>query len=282
MRAVSDIDAFSAGSERRLLPHRIAVTRDIAYADGERHTLDVCWPRTATAAPVVVFFYGGGWRSGHKSMYRYVGKALARHGYVAVVPDYRIYPPVLYPDFLDDGAKAVRWVKDNAHKFGGDPDKIFLMGHSAGAHIAAMLSIDATWLNKVGLAPGRDIAGLIGIAGPYDFLPLKDEELIVIFGGADRPETQPITHVTPGAPPALLLTGDKDDVVGAGNSVRFAERLRAAGNEATAVIYPRIGHYIIVAAIAPIIRSLVPVLRDTDTFIATVLKSRAPVAKTAR
>ena len=147
------------------------------------------------------------------------------------------------------------------------------MGHSAGAHIAAMLAIDATWLQKVGLAPGRDIAGLIGISGPYDFLPLKNETFKIIFGG-DRPETQPISHVTPGAPPALLLTGGKDDVVGAGNSTRLAERLRAAGNEATAVIYPRTGHYIIVAAIAPIIRSLVPILRDTDAFIAKVLKSR--------
>jgi acetyl esterase/lipase len=274
MRAVSDIDAFSAGSERRLLPHRIAVTRDIAYADGERHTLDMFRPRTATAAPVVVFFYGGGWRSGNKRMYRYVGKALARHGYVAVVPDYRIYPPTLYPDFLHDGAQAVRWVKDNAQKFGGDPDKIFLMGHSAGAHIAAMLAIDATWLKTVGLAPGRDIAGLIGIAGPYDFLPLKDEELIVIFGGANRPETQPISYVTPGAPPALLLTGDKDDVVGAGNSTRLAERLRAAGNDATAIVYPRIGHYIIVAAFAPILRFLVPVLRDSEAFISRTLRSR--------
>jgi acetyl esterase/lipase len=137
------------------------------------------------------------------------------------------------------------------------------MGHSAGAHIAAMLAIDATWLRKVGLAPGRDIAGLIGVSGPYDFLPLN------------RPETQPISHVTPGAPPALLLTGDKDAVVGPGNSTRLAEKLRAAGNEATTVIYPGIGHYIIIAAVAPIIRSFVPVLRDMDAFIAKTLKSRA-------
>src|SRR5580693_10550666 len=128
------------------------------------------------------------------------------------------------------------------------------MGHSAGAHIAAMLAIDATWLRKVGLVSGRDIAGLIGVSGPYDFLPLKDGTLEIIFGGANRPETQPISHVTPGVPPALLLTGDKDDVVGAGNSTRLAERLRAASNDATAILYPRIGHYLIVAALAPILR----------------------------
>jgi len=168
----------------------------------------------------------------------------------------------------------VRWVKDNVHRFGGDPEKIFLMGHSAGAHIAAMLSIDSTWLDKAGLVPGRDLAGLIGISGPYDFLPLKDETLIIIFGGADRAETQPIFHVGPGAPPALLLTGDRDDVVGAGNSTRLAERLRAAGNEATAVIYPRVGHYIIVAALAPFLRFRVPVLRDAEAFIARTLATR--------
>ncbi len=102
-----------------------------------------------------------------------MAKALARRGYVAVLPDYRIYPQARYPDFLDDGARAVRWAKDNATRFGGDPQKLFLMGHSAGAHIAAMLALDATWLQKVGLVPGRDIAGLIGISGPYDFLPLQ-------------------------------------------------------------------------------------------------------------
>ena len=255
------------------MPYRIALTASIAYAQGARHTLDVCRPKSAIAAPVIVFFYGGGWRSGSKRTYRYVAKALARRGYVAVLPDYRIYPQARYPGFLDDGAQAVRWVKDNVQRFGGDPQKIFLMGHSAGAHIAAMLAIDATWLQKVALAPGRDIAGLIGISGPYDFLPLKDAIFKIIFDG-DRPETQPISHVMPGAPPALLLTGGRDGVVGPGNATRLAERLRAAGNEATAVIYPRAGHYIIVAAIAPIIRSLVPILHDTDAFISKVLKSR--------
>src|ERR1700744_5976030 len=177
--------------------------RDIPYSAGSRHKLDVFQPRSAAGAPIVIFFYGGGWRSGRKTMYGFAGRALARRGYVAVLPDYRVYPDAKYPDFLDDGAHAVRWVKDNAAKIGGDPASIFLMGHSAGAHIAAMLSLDARWLAKVGLAPGRDIAGFIGLAGPYDFLPLRDEIYLTIFGG-NRPETQPICHVTPGAPPALL------------------------------------------------------------------------------
>ena len=227
---------------------------------------------------MVVFFYGGAWRSGYKELYRYVGKALARRGYVAVVPDYRIYPEARYPDFVEDGARVVRWVKDNVSRFGGDPEKIFLKGHSAGAHIAAMLAIDARWLREVGLEPRRDIAGLIGLAGPYDFMPLHDATLAVIFGGADRPETQPIFHVTPGAPPALLLTGGKDWLVEPGNATRLAARLSAAGNVATVRTYRRVGHFTIVAALAPLLRLFVPVLRDTEAFIASVLQEQRQAA----
>ena len=231
---------------------RIELTESIAYAERSRHRLDVCRPRGAVGAPVIVFFYGGAWRSGYKELYRYVAKALARRGYVAVVPDYRIYPEVCYPDFLDDGALVVRWVKDNIARFGGDPHKLFLKGHSAGAHIAAMLSIDARWLRSVGLDPRRDIAGLIGISGPYDLMPLRDEKLKV-----------------PVAP-------RRDQLVEPGNSVRLAARLVAAGNAATVLTYRRIGHFIIIAAVAPFLRFLVPVMRDVDAFIAATL--RAPPA----
>jgi len=259
----------------------LAITRSVAYAGGRRQTLDVFRPTQATAAPVVVFFYGGGWRSGRKGLYRYVGKALARRGYVAVVPDYRIYPEVRYPAFIEDAALAVRWVKDNIVRFGGDPAKIFLKGHSAGAHIAAMLAIDARWLQAVGLSQQHDVAGLIGVAGPYDYLPLRDDILTTIFGGADRPETQPIAHVAPGAPPALLITGSDDKIVEPGNASRLAARLRGAGNAATVRIYRRVGHFLIIAAVAPVLRLLVPVLRDVDAFIVATLQSPRRAARPA-
>jgi acetyl esterase/lipase len=265
-------------STLRCMGHAIRLARSFAYADGARQTLDVCHPVGAVAAPVVIFFYGGAWRSGNKWLYRYAAKALARRGYVAVLPDYRIYPQVRYPLFLEDGARVVRWTKDNVKRFGGDPDKIFLSGHSAGAHIAAMLAIDGRWLQTVGLRPGRDVAGLIGLAGPYDFLPLRDDVLKVIFGGDNRPETQPISHVCSGAPPSLLLTGSNDGVVEAGNASRFAARLRAAGNVATARVYAGVGHYLIVAALAPVLRLLVPVWRDIDGFIAETLHARSQAA----
>ena len=256
------------------MKRRIKFLHSIPYGKASRNTLDVYWPVAAFAAPVIVFFYGGAWSSGNKKLYRYVGKALARRGYVAVIPDYRIYPEVRYPGFLEDAALAVRWAADNARQFGGHPRKMFLNGHSAGAHIAAMLTIDSRWLENVGLAPGRDLAGLIGISGPYDFLPLRDDKLKAIFGGANRAETQPIFHVSADAPPALLITGSRDRIVEPNNSARLAARLRAVGNDATVLSYGLVGHFLVIAALAPLLRFVAPVLRDMDAFIAEILESR--------
>jgi acetyl esterase/lipase len=255
----------------------IEMTRSVPYSDGPRRTLDVYRPVGVSGAPVVVFFYGGSWQSGSKALYRFVGMALARRGYLTVIPDYRLYPQVRFPEFLDDGALAVRWARDNAARLGGDPNKLFVMGHSAGSYIAAMLTLDRRWLGKVGLDPDRDLAGLIGVAGPYDFLPLRDETLKVIFGGSNKPETQPITHVARGAPPALLLTGASDGVVDPGNATRLAARLHAAGDDATVVTYPRIGHLAIVAAFAAPLRFLAPALHDVDGFIAGRRNHAEPV-----
>lgn len=248
--------------------HGVEIARSIAYGEGSRRTLDVYRPRAVKGAPVVVFFYGGSWQDGSKQVYQFVASALARSGYVTVAPDYRVYPEVRYPAFLDDGARAVRWTKDNVARFGGDPGKLFIMGHSAGAYNAAMLALDDCWLGKVDLAPDRDIAGLIGISGPYDFLPLRDGNLKIIFGGANDPTTQPINHVTSGAPPALLVTGERDIVVEPSNTARLAARLRAAGNDVTVLQYPWVGHISIIGAFALPLRFLAPVLRDVDGFIA--------------
>ena len=255
--------------------HGVEITRSISYGNAARQTLDVYRPKSAIAGPVVVFFYGGSWQSGSKGIYKFVGSALARRGFVTVVPDYRLYPETRYPGFVEDGARAVRWVKDNAARFGGDPDKLFVMGHSAGAYIAAMLALDVRWLAQVQLTPQHDIAGLIGISGPYDILPLRDPTLVKIFGGANVMATQPISHVSAHAPPALLVTGAKDDTVDPGNSTRLVARLRAAGNDATAVSYPRVGHLGIIGAFARPLRFLAPVLRDTEVFIQTTDITRA-------
>jgi acetyl esterase/lipase len=240
---------------------------DIPYGDGVRQKLDVYQPRRAAGAPVIVFFYGGRWQSGTKGWYRIFAATLAARGYVVVVPDYRLYPEVKFPEFIADGASALRWTHDNIARFNGDPRRVFVMGHSAGAYIAAMLALDPQWLNGAGLDAGRDIAGLIGVSGPYDFLPLRDPMLIDLFGGADRAATQPIAFAAGRRPPALLVTGAEDDIVDPGNSVRLADKLRRNGNDATEVTYPRFGHMTILAALAPVLANFFPLLSDMDGFV---------------
>ena len=249
-------------------------TADIAYGgptvDLPRRKLDVYVPTAATSAgkrPVVVFFYGGSWDSGSKGDYLFVAEALTSQGWIAVLPDYRLYPEVLFPDFLDDAALAMRWTRDNIEQYGGDRSRIFAMGHSAGAHIAAMLTYDPQFLGRAGASP-KDIAGFIGLAGPYDFLPLKSERLKVIFGPeANRPRSQPINFVTGKEPPALLLHGDADTIVGPHNSANLAQRIRERGGKVKLLRYPNLDHRGIVVNLAAIFRQGKPELPAIADFI---------------
>ena len=219
-------------------------------------------------APVVVFFYGGNWQEGEKSTYRFVGAALAARGLVAIIPDYRIYPEVRFPGFIEDGARAVRWARDHAAEFGGDPGRVVVMGHSAGAYIAAMLAYDRQWLAAVDLDPDRDVRGLVGLAGPYDFLPLHSDTLKIIFGPDDRlAATQPINFVEGAAPPAFLATGRDDDMVDPGNVTRLGRRISEKGGAVTVKFYDGVGHRMLIGAFAAPLRPLAPVLRDTVGFI---------------
>lgn len=245
----------------------LKISRSIAYASGPRHTLDVFRPANADHAPVVVFFYCGSWQWGSKETYAFVGTALAKRGYVVVIPDYRLYPDVRYPDFVEDGADAVAWARRHARDYGGDPRRLVLMGHSAGAYIAAMLAVDAEWLQKVGLDPHRDIAGWVGISGPYDFLPIVDPAIQIIFGGANRLATQPINYVKAGGPPALLLKARSDTIVDPGNSTRLAARLHAAGDSVREIAYPHVGHISIIGTFSPLLHVLAPTIDDASAFI---------------
>lgn len=244
------------------------VVKNIAYAPGPRGRLDVYVPEGAKGAPVVVFFYGGSWQEGGKAMYRFVGAALAARGIVTIIPDYRLYPQVRFPSFLQDGAQAIAWAKAHAQNYGGDPAWLVLMGHSAGAYNAAMLTLDPAFLNAVGLDPQRDIAGFIGLAGPYDFLPLRDPALQTIFGPpAQLGRTQPINFVTPGAPPVFLAAGLRDTAVAPQNSMRLAARLRAAGDTVQERYYPRLDHKLLIGAVSPLLGFFAPVLPDCLAFI---------------
>lgn len=232
---------------------------------GRGLSLDVYRPLARAQSPTVVFFYGGGWDSGERAMYRFVGAALAARGVTVVIPDYRVYPAVRFPAFLEDAALAVGWTRQNICSVGERP---VLLGHSAGAHIAAMLAFDPQWLGGVGLHASRDIAGLVGLSGPYDFLPLRSARLGEIFGpAAGRAGTQPINFVTAHAPPALLAAGVRDRVVDPQNSVRLARRIAETGGVVTLKLYPLAAHAGLIGAFAWPLRFLAPVFSDTLTFI---------------
>ncbi len=252
----------------------LSIARDLPYGAQPRQRLDVYTDgRAATGRPVVVFLYGGGWRTGSKTDYLFLAAALARRGVTVVVPDYRLYPEVRFPTFLEDCAQAVAWTLAHAEEYGGDPRRVSVVGHSAGAYNAAMLGLDAGLLRAVGHSPA-DLAGVVGLAGPYDFLPITDPDVIPVFASVqDGPASQPITYVDGRNPPLLLLTGDADTIVGPYNTASLAERVRRAGGEAQEKIYPGVGHIGIVIAFAPLFRSRAPVLKDVLHFIR---QARAP------
>lgn len=245
--------------------------RAIAYGPGARMRLDVYVPENVAApTPIAVFFYGGSWASGDRDDYVFVGAALASRGIAAVIPDYRLYPEVRFPDFLDDCARAVRWTIDHAVDHNADPELLFLLGHSAGAYNAAMLALAGAYLDRRGLATSC-VRGVAGLAGPYDFLPLQHAITKDVFGFPDTPRaTQPIEFSRADAPPALLITGDADVVVDPGNSARFAARLRSVGARVHEIVYPGVGHAPLVGAFAAPLRRVAPVLDDVERFVRSV------------
>lgn len=264
--ACSATDVLNAVADRS----DIDIYRDQSYAEGSRRRLDVYVPRGVRHAPLAIFYYGGNWDSGEKAAYAFVGSALAAQGIVTIIPDYRVYPEVRFPEFLEDAAMAVQWAKNHAAAYGADPDRLVLSGHSAGAYIAAMLTLDRRWLARVGLDARRDLAGVVGLAGPYDFLPLNSETLKAIFGPPENlPQTQPIAFADGNAPPMLLIAGTWDLSVDPGNSQRLAAKIRSQGGEARTITYPWIGHALIVGAMGRPLRAFAPTLADTAAFIAS-------------
>lgn len=252
------VNAFVRGELR--------VTEDVAYGALERQTLDVYTaPATEGGRDVVVFVHGGYWDSGDKAQYRFVADSLTERGFVTVVPNYRLVPDVTFPAYVEDVALAVRWAFDHLRS-----ERVFLMGHSSGAHVAALVAFDDRYLDAVGLAHD-ELAGFVGLAGPYDFLPLApdDERSRAALGPAERwAATQPIHFAGADDPPAFLATGLADDTVDPANSLRLAARLREQGGSVTLETYPGLGHAALVGALARAGRALEPrVLEDVVAFL---------------
>ncbi len=242
--------------------------RNAAYGQHARQRLDVFTPVAgAGGAPVLVFFYGGSWKNGTKEDYAFVGQALAAQGFVTVLPDYRLYPEVRFPDFLDDGAAAIAWVRDNIAQYGGDPRRIVLAGHSAGAYNAVMLGLDPRYLRRAGVDP-KIVRAVAGLSGPYDFLPLDAGTATEVFGEArDKAATQPVTFAGPHSPPAYLATGDGDTTVRPSNTRSLAARLREARVPVQERIYAGLDHSDTLLALSVTFRSKAPALAEMAAFL---------------
>jgi acetyl esterase/lipase len=245
----------------------VRITRDIAYGNEARQKLDVYVPQGHVRG-TIVYFYGGSWRNGDRALYRFMGAGLASRGYTVVVPDYRLHPEVRFPSFVEDAARAVRWTERNIEGYGGTLERVFLMGHSAGAHIALLLTLDPAYFGTAGVAPDR-IRAVIGVAGPYTFNPLDYVTTRPVFRTAanDIDRARPIKLVDGPIVPLLLLHGEDDKTVGVHNSRNFAKALEAVGSPVTLRTYPRLGHLGILSAYAWPLRWRAPVLEDTMRFL---------------
>jgi acetyl esterase/lipase len=244
-----------------------------AYGPDPRQKLDIYLP-LATAPtgksgyPLVVFFYGGSWSSGERANYRFVGEALASRGVATLVADYRLSPQVRYPAFLEDSAAAVKWAFDHAKELGADPRRIYVMGHSAGGYNAAMLALDQRWLAQVGQSP-RQLAGWIGLAGPYDFLPIGIPEVKMAFDWpATPPDSQPMVHASAQAPRTLLIAAASDVLVSPQrNTLALDHRLRKAGVDVSTHVLDSVSHVTVLIALARPLNFLAPVAGLVTDFV---------------
>jgi acetyl esterase/lipase len=261
---------FLANSLARL--DNYTVIEDLSYGKGKLNTLDIYVPDYSqtqnTPVPVVIFFYGGCWGGCtvfNKEHYRFVAQALTSNKFITVIGDYRRYPDALFPEIINDSKQIVEWVNTHISHYHGDPNRVFLMGHSAGAHLAAMLTLNENYLAN---ETYQSIKGFIGLAGPYDFLPFTEPYQQTIFGPVEKyAASQPINFVNGNEPPLLLLQGDQDKTVLPKNAKNLNQKIKLMEGSSQLQLYPNLDHSDILAALAIFIRDNSPVLNDIIDFL---------------
>lgn len=241
-RLVNTVNATNA-------PRGLTVVKDQRYGPDARNVIDVYAPQDARNAPVALFIHGGSWTGGDKSDHAFVGDSLARAGYVTGVMNYRLAPQNRYPAYVQDAALALKWLRDNAGKYGGNAQNVFVMGHSAGGFNAVELVVNERWLREVNV-PVSSVRGVIGVAGPYSYdfrqFPSKNA-----FPEGGLPEDiMPDRHVRKDAPPHLLLVAANDTVVYPQNALNMEAALKKAGVSVERKVLPRLNHVTIIGAVA--------------------------------
>lgn len=252
---------------------KTTLMRDIAYGSQARQKLDIYQPRLPGPHPVVVFIYGGSWQSGDRAGYAFAGRSFARAGYTTVVIDYRLAPEYRYPDFVQDTANALSWTYRNIIRYGGNPNQLFVIGHSAGA-FNGVTAVDDQRFWQTTQIPDGAIKGVIGLGGPYSY-NFRNDSTAIAFPADGQPEAiMPDRHIRPGAPPHLIVTGAADQTVRAVNAERMTAALQQAGVPVTRVDIPKANHVDLVSSLATPLQHRFPIRSQILAFMQQQLKTQ--------
>jgi acetyl esterase/lipase len=229
-------------------PHQ---ERDVAFHLDMAPRLDVYWPGEGEGYPVLIFVHGGSWKDYDKKLFAPVAQKLLPEGMVVVIPDYTLYPDATYEQMARETAAAIAWTLENAARYGGDPDRIIVAGHSAGAHLSGLAVLDPRYLEELGHS-SDEICGWIGMSGVYDIQAEYDywvdkgstpEVMLEVMGGQQNfGQASPLSYVRAGLPPLLVIHGDEDETVPVAISTAFHAALQAAGAPSRLIVYPGAGH----------------------------------------
>lgn len=265
------VDRIAGGDRGTKLVHRETIGDDPAQKVAVYRAQDDDAPK-----PVILFIHGGSWRSGDPDDYGFVARALVPEGFTVVLAGYRLGPGGEYPAMLEDAASAIAWTRRRIARYGGDPEAIVVAGHSAGAYNAVQVTLDPQWLERKGITSSV-VRGVIGLSGPYDFLPLDSDSTKAAFGAApDLPATQPVNYVRKDAPPMLLIHGERDTLVKPRNTKALSERIDGAGGSVRAIYFPEMDHNAPLLALASPWRKNGEVIPAMAVFAKLVTAGAAP------
>ncbi|HRJ44132.1 MAG: alpha/beta hydrolase [Caldilineaceae bacterium] len=229
-------------------PH---LARDVQYSPRFGMGLDVYSPAQGENHPVLIFIHGGGWDKYDRKLFTPVGQKFVEMGIVVVIPDYTLHPDAGYKQMTQEMAAATAWTLENIAQYGGDPSRVVIAGHSAGAHLAGLVATDEVWLNFEGHT-NQELCGFIGLSGVYDIPAQMVFErstggtapvMTAVMGGeANFAVASPSSYLFPSTPQTLLVHGALDDTVPLSISENFQRKLDAAGIPNRLVVYPDKGH----------------------------------------